>query len=236
MAFILNGPPPTSRRTVVRWSFLTETNHYNYNYHYVYGVGEINTFIDSLKKTRGTALPRGSCLTVEAGTDPCEGGDRAAADDAPTAVRFGVAHPRASRREKEAADDRPTEAGDRSASQKLVLGGDPAARNGIAEQRQNQGRSEPISRKIWPVPHPGGIGLMRRYPLAHGPSPSTQVLGWSGSVSRHSRGLGSVGSATPGLREGHWDSSHVGCAFPSPQSPIAPPYYLAGGRLRSHSQ
>ena len=158
-----------------------------------------------LWKTRGTSLPRGSYRAAEAGADPCEGGDRAA-----------------QKKHRKAADDRHADACGRSASQQ-------AGR--IGQTSWKQGRTEPTSLQMWPVPHPGGIGLLRRYPLAQGPSPRTHVLVGGGSVSRHTRGLGSVGSATPGLMERHWISSQFGCAFPSPKNPITNPTNKVEGGL-----
>jgi hypothetical protein len=158
-----------------------------------------------LWKTRGTSLPRGSYRAAEAGADPCEGGDRAA-----------------QKKHRKAGDDRHADACGRSPSQQ-------AGR--IGQTSWKQGRTEPTSLQMWPVPHPGGIGLLRRHPLAQGPSPRTHVLVGGGSVSRHTRGLGSVGSATPGLMERHWISSQFGCAFPSPKNPITNPTNKVEGGL-----
>ena len=156
-------------------------------------------------------LPRGFCRAfTEAGTDPRAGGDLATTW-------------------AEAADDPPKIAGDRWASE--------GAREAKEQRKAEQGRAVPLSRAMWPAPFPGGVGHVQRNPLWHGPSPSKQdAFGWGGSFSRHSRGLGRDGSATPGRRERHGDSSHYGSAFPSPQSPIPPSLIRTGGWPRSPFQ
>ena len=160
--------------------------------------GESPLFVDPRDN-----LPRGFCRADPgAGTDPTKAGG----DQTTTWQR--------------AADDRPTEAGDRSAraEEGCATAGSP---HKIDQQNDEQGRSAPLSCKIWPAPYPGGFGHMQRYPLSRGPAPETLlVLVRCGSFSRHWQA--SYGSATPGkLRERHWDSSHCGCAVPSPKSLIS---------------
>ena len=101
---------------------------------------------------------------------------------------------------------------------------DPNADDHSSRKCKIQGRTEPTSGKMVPEPFPGGSGPLRREPLAQGPSPSIlDFLVRNGSFFRHT--LQRDGSAAPGeLREGHWDSSHSGCAVPSSKSPISHPY------------